>query len=85
MYGAVRPESIPFPEVTVLARLLPRNEHPIERGLRIALGLGLLTIAFTGPRTPWGYLGILPLLTGLIGSCPLYTVLGISTCPPPRA
>ena len=61
--------------------LLPRNEHPIERGLRVALGLTLLAIAFVGPKTPWGYLGIVPLLTGLIGSCPLYTIFGFRTCP----
>ncbi len=56
------------------------NEHPIERGVRIIVGLGLLSIAFIGPQTPWGYLGIIPILTGLIGNCPLYSLLGISTC-----
>jgi len=61
--------------------LLPKNEHPIERGARVLLGIGLLAIAFVGPKTPWGYLGIIPIATGLLGSCPLYTVLGINTCP----
>ncbi|MCU0656137.1 MAG: DUF2892 domain-containing protein [Polyangiaceae bacterium] len=61
--------------------LLPQNEHPAERGLRVLLGLSLLAIAFVGPKTPWGYLGAIPLLTGLIGSCPLYTIFGFSTCP----
>ena len=60
--------------------LFPKNEHRIERTLRVVLGLGLLSIVFFGPRTPWGWIGILPLVTGLVGSCPLYTVLGISTC-----
>jgi hypothetical protein len=60
--------------------LLPVNEHPIERGLRIALGLGILSLAFVGPATPWGYLGLVPIATGMIGSCPLYTLLGFSTC-----
>ena len=60
--------------------LFPKNEHRIERTLRVVLGLGLLAIVFVGPRTPWGWIGILPLVTGLVGSCPLYTVLGISTC-----
>lgn len=60
--------------------LFPKNEHKIERILRVVLGLGLLSIVFFGPRTPWGWIGILPLVTGLVGSCPLYTVLGISTC-----
>lgn len=62
-------------------KILPRNEHTVERALRVALGLGLLAIAFVGPKTPWGFIGIVPLVTGLIGSCPLYTLLGISTCP----
>lgn len=60
--------------------LLPTNENPIERIARVALGIGLLSIAFVGPATPWGWLGLLPLVTGLLGSCPLYTVLGFSTC-----
>jgi hypothetical protein len=63
------------------SRLLPANEHPVERGLRVVLGLALLAIAFVGPKTPWGFLGIVPLATGLIGSCPLYTLFGFSTCP----
>jgi len=63
-----------------MSNLLPTNEHPLERLLRVILGLGLLSLAFFGPRTPWGYLGLVPLATGLLGSCPLYTVLGLSTC-----
>lgn len=65
----------------MLSKLLPTNEHVIERALRVALGLGLLAIAFVGPKTPWGFVGVVPLLTGLLGSCPLYTLFGISTCP----
>lgn len=61
-------------------KILPRNEHTVERAARVLLGIGLLAIAFVGPRTPWGYLGIIPLVTGLVGSCPLYTLFGISTC-----
>jgi hypothetical protein len=57
------------------------NEHPVERGLRVALGVALLAMAFVGPKTPWGFLGIVPILTGLSGRCPLYTLLGINTCP----
>jgi hypothetical protein len=60
------------------------NEHPIERALRVIVGLALLGIAFFGPKTPWGYLGIIPILTGAFGTCPLYTLLGISTCPVAR-
>lgn len=64
-----------------MSRLFPANEHSLERVVRVAAGLGLLSIVFTGPQTPWGWLGIIPLATGLLGSCPLYTLLGISTCP----
>ena len=63
------------------AKIFPNNEHKIERVARVLLGAGLLAIVFVGPKTPWGYLGLIPLATGLIGSCPLYTLLGISTCP----
>ncbi len=61
--------------------LFPVNEHPLERVIRVGLGLGLLSLTLIGPRTPWGYLGLVPLATGLLGSCPLYTLLGLSTCP----
>ena len=60
--------------------LLPVNEHPVERVLRVVAGLAVLSLAFVGPKTPWGYLGLVPLVTGLLGSCPLYTLLGIRTC-----
>lgn len=56
------------------------NEHPIERILRIIVGIGILSLAFVGPKTPWAYVGILPLATGIFGFCPLYALLGISTC-----
>lgn len=62
-------------------RFFPLNEHPIERILRIVLGLVLLSLTFLGPQTAWGFLGAIPLVTGMIGSCPLYTLLGFSTCP----
>jgi hypothetical protein len=64
-----------------MSKWFPRNEHAVERVLRVALGAGLLAIAFVGPKTPWGFVGIIPLATGLLGSCPLYTLFGFSTCP----
>ncbi|NJL28667.1 MAG: DUF2892 domain-containing protein [Thermoanaerobaculia bacterium] len=60
---------------------MPQNEHTIERVLRVVVGVGLLSLIFIGPKTLWGLIGIVPLATGLIGSCPLYTLFGISTCP----
>ncbi len=63
-----------------MSALFPKNMGTVDRALRVALGIGLLAIAFTGPQTPWGFLGIIPLLTAAIGSCPLYTMLGFSSC-----
>ena len=57
------------------------NEGTIDRAIRIVLGLGILSLAFVGPRTPIGYVGVVPVVTGLIGFCPLYRLLGLSTCP----
>jgi hypothetical protein len=65
----------------MLTHLLPRNEHTLDRVVRVALGLVLLAMVFVGPRTAWGWLGLIPLLTGALGSCPIYTLLGIGTCP----
>ena len=60
------------------------NEGLADRLIRVALGLVLLSLAFVGPQTPWGYLGLIPLLTGIVGFCPLYRLLGINTCPAGR-
>ena len=61
---------------------LAKNEHPIERVARVILGAGLIVAAAMGQVGVWGYIGAVPLLTGLLGSCPLYTLLGVSTCAP---
>jgi hypothetical protein len=61
-------------------KILPQNEHRLERAIRILVGVVLLSLIFVGPRTLWGLVGLVPLATGIIGSCPLYTLLGISTC-----
>jgi hypothetical protein len=63
--------------------LFPRNESSLDRVLRVSLGLVLISLVFVGPKTPWGLLGIVPLLTGMLGSCPVYTVLGVRTCSVP--
>lgn len=59
---------------------MPRNEGTLDRALRVLFGLVLIALVFVGPQTPWGWIGIVPLLTGALGFCPLYTVLGIKTC-----
>ncbi|MDP3549636.1 MAG: DUF2892 domain-containing protein [Novosphingobium sp.] len=57
------------------------NVGGIDRVLRIVLGLALIAIVFVGPQTPWGWIGVVPLLTGLMRTCPLYTLIGVNTCP----
>lgn len=64
---------------------MPRNEGTIDRILRVIVGLAILSLVFVGPQTPWAWLGLVPLLTGLAGYCPAYSLLGIRTCPMPNA
>ena len=57
------------------------NVGTLDRIIRIFLGLALIILAYTGIIGAWGYVGIIPLATGLLKWCPLYTLLGIQTCP----
>lgn len=56
------------------------NIGQTDKILRILVGVGLLSLAFMGPKTAFGYVGLIPLLTGLVGFCPLYKVLNLNTC-----
>lgn len=58
-----------------------KNVGGLDRGLRIIVGLVLIALAATGTVGWWGWLGVVPLLTGLIGGCPAYSLLGVNTCP----
>jgi len=60
------------------------NEGMLDRGLRIGGGLLLIGLAVTGVIGAWGYIGVVPLVTGAVGMCPLYSILGINTCPANR-
>lgn len=60
--------------------MFAKNMGTIDRVLRIVIGVALLAIVFVGPKTPWGWIGVVPLLTALIGNCPLYSIVGIRTC-----
>jgi hypothetical protein len=62
-----------------LAALFPANEHKIDRAVRVVLGIALLALVFVGPQTPLGWIGLVPLLTGALGRCPLYKIFGVST------
>ena len=59
---------------------MKKNIHPIERVIRILLGVVLIAMAFVGPKNLWFLIGIIPLVTGLIGWCAPYALFGISTC-----
>ena len=60
--------------------MFAKNEGTLDRVLRVVVGLVLISLVFIGPQTAWGWIGVLPLLTGAIGSCPAYSILGINTC-----
>ncbi|MEO8333227.1 MAG: DUF2892 domain-containing protein [Gallionella sp.] len=57
------------------------NEGTIDRALRVIVGLALITLAATGTVGMWGWIGVVPLLTGVIGFCPGYAIFGMNTCP----
>ena len=58
---------------------MKRNEGTIDRALRIVLGLALLSLIFVGPHTWFGLIGLVPLVTGIVGFCPLYRLVGMHT------
>lgn len=64
------------------------NEGTVDRALRIIVGVVMLAMFFMYPGASWRYwtlIGVVPLLTGLVGTCPLYSILGMSTCPVKKA
>lgn len=56
------------------------NMGPVDRALRAIVGLILISLTLVGPQTLWGLVGLVPLLTAVVGMCPAYTLLGIKTC-----
>lgn len=65
-----------------------KNVGTIDRVLRIVAGLALLAAFFLVPEAPWRWallIGVVPLATGLMSTCPVYTLLGLSTCPMTKA
>jgi hypothetical protein len=67
-------------ELAMLEKLLPKNVHVLDRAIRVVLGLGLLALVFVGPQTLWGLAGLILVATAFMGSCPIYTALGLNTC-----
>jgi len=64
----------------VRTSLFPTNVHLVERLVRVLGGIVLVSFVFIGPKTPVGWIGGLLVLTGMVGSCPLYSLLGVTTC-----
>jgi xanthine/uracil permease len=60
------------------------NEGTFDRAARVAVGLAVLSLTVVGPKSMWGLVGLVPILTGLLGVCPAYAILGINTCRAPR-
>jgi hypothetical protein len=78
--GAVRDTAFivnPLKEST----MFKSNVGSIDRILRIVVGLVLIGLTLAGSIGPWGWIGVVPLLTGALKTCPLYSILGLSTCP----
>lgn len=61
--------------------MLKPNMHMIERVLRGLVGITLIILVFVGPKIAWGWIGLVPLLTALVGICPAYIPFNFSTCP----
>lgn len=60
---------------------MTKNEGNLDRAVRVIAGLIILSLAFIGPKSAWGYIGLVPIITGLVGVCPAYSLFGINTCP----
>ncbi len=58
-----------------------QNVGGIDKVIRIVTGIALIGIVFFGPQTPWGWIGIVPLATAVLGYCPWYKIMGWNTCP----
>ena len=56
------------------------NSGTVDRAIRVIAGLALIMLAYMGTIGAWGYIGVVPLLTGIVGFCPAYTIFGMNTC-----
>lgn len=57
------------------------NMGTVDRAVRVVAGLALVGLAVTGTIGAWGWIGVVPLLTGISGFCPAYKLIGLNTCP----
>lgn len=63
---------------------MKKNIGVLDRGLRVLAGLAAIELAYAGLIGSWGYIGIVPMLTGVIGICPVYAIMGLNSARPPR-
>jgi len=56
------------------------NVGTIYRATRVVVGLGLVIAAYAGALGPWAWIGLVPLVTGAVGTCPVYSLLGVDSC-----
>lgn len=59
--------------------MFTKNVGGIDRFLRILVGMALIAMVFVGPATPWGWIGLIPFVTGVFRFCPLYRLIGVNT------
>ncbi len=59
---------------------MKQNIHSVERVIRVVVGLAVASLAFWGPTSYWFLLGLIPVVTGVVGWCPPYSLFGINTC-----
>ena len=59
---------------------MTKNMGSADRAIRAIIGVVLLALVFIGPQTAWGWIGIVPIATALMGNCPAYSLVGIKTC-----
>jgi hypothetical protein len=64
--------------------MFKNNVGGLDRGARVVAGLGLIALTLAGAIGAWGWIGLLPLATGALGTCPAYSLFGLSTCPAAR-
>jgi hypothetical protein len=61
--------------------MFKQNVGTVDKAIRVIIGLVLISLVFVGPKTAWGWVGLFPIALAALGTCPLYTILGIKTCP----
>lgn len=61
------------------------NEGTLDRAARVIAGLAILSLTVVGPKSLLGLIGVVPLVTGLVGVCPAYKLFGLNTCPMKKA